>query len=151
MGLNPRGLIGEFKAFALKGNMIDLAVGLIVGAAFGAMVTSLVQDIIGPPLGYLMGGLDFADKHITLLAANKPHPITGKAFPKDVVLNYGKFINAMIAFTIQTIAIFMVVKAINRMRRKEEAAPSLPPSPTKEETLLTEIRDILKENAQRAS
>src|SRR5687767_4830748 len=126
MALNPRGLLAEFKSFALKGNMIDLAVGLIIGAAFGAMVTSLVTDIIGPPLGYLMGGLDFADKHVTLLRAKTPHPITGKQFEKDIVLNYGKFINAMIAFTIQAIAIFMVVKAINRMRRKEEAAPTLP-------------------------
>lgn len=143
------GIIQEFKAFALKGNMIDLAVGLIVGAAFGAMVTSLVTDVIGPPLGYLMGGLDFADKHVTLLHANQPHPITGKVFPKDVVLNYGKFINAIIAFTIQTLAIFLVVKVINRMRRKEAAAPTVPPTPTAEETLLTEIRDILKADVQR--
>ena len=140
-------LVKEFKSFALKGNMIDLAVGLIIGAAFGAMVNSLVTDIIGPPLGYLMGGLDFADKYVVLLKQGNAHPITGKTFPKDIVLSYGKFINALIAFTIQAFAIFLVVKAINKMRRKEEAAPTLPPSPTKEETLLTEIRDILKSNA----
>jgi large conductance mechanosensitive channel len=147
MAFNPTGLIAEFKAFALKGNMVDLAVGLIIGAAFGAMVNSLVTDIVGPPLGYLMGGLDFADKYITLLKAGNPHPITGKVFPKDIVLSYGKFINAIIAFSIQALAIFMIVKAINKMRRKEEAAPTLPPTPTKEETLLTEIRDILAANS----
>ena len=140
-------LLAEFKAFALKGNMIDLAVGVIIGAAFGSMVTSLVKDIISPPLGYLMGGLDFSDKVVTLLPAGKPHPITGKVFEKAVVLTYGNFINALITFTIQALAIFMVVKAINAMRRKEEAAPSLPATPTKEETLLTEIRDILKANS----
>jgi len=144
MALNPKGMLAEFKTFALKGNMIDLAVGLIVGAAFGAMVTSLVTDIIGPPLGYLMGGLDFADKHITLIQKGASHPITGKVMDKDVMLTYGKFINALIAFTIQAFAIFLVVKVINVMRRKEEAAPSTPPAPTREETLLTEIRDLLK-------
>lgn len=147
MGFSPKGLVAEFKAFALKGNMIDLAVGVIIGAAFGAMVTSLVNDIISPPLGYLMGGLDFSDKAVTLLPKGEPHPITGKVFDKDVVLTYGKFINAIITFTIQAIAIFMVVKGINALRRKEEAKPSAPPAPTKEESLLTEIRDILKANS----
>ena len=147
MALNPTGMLAEFKAFALKGNMIDLAVGLIVGAAFGAMVNSLVNDIVSPPLGYLMGGLDFADKGITLIHKDAAHPITGKIMPKDVVLTYGKFINALIAFTIQTFAIFLVVKVINALRRKEEASPSAPPAPTKEESLLTEIRDLLKARA----
>jgi large conductance mechanosensitive channel len=142
-----KGIIAEFKAFALKGNMVDLAVGLIIGAAFGAMVGSLVTDIVSPPLGYLMGGLDFADKHVTLIKAGATHPLTGKVMPKDVILSYGKFINAIISFAIQAFAIFLVVKLINAMRRKEEAAPSLPPTPTKEETLLTEIRDILKAKA----
>jgi large conductance mechanosensitive channel len=147
MALNPRGLIAEFKSFALKGNMVDLAVGLIIGAAFGAMVTSLVKDIISPPLGYLMGGLDFKDKVIWLLDKGGTHPVTGKVIPDGVALTYGNFINALIAFSIQAFAIFLVVKAINKMRRKEEAAPSLPPTPTKEETLLTEIRDILRANS----
>jgi len=147
MALNPKGLIAEFKTFALKGNMVDLAVGLIVGVAFGAVVSSLVTDVISPPLGYLMGGLDFSDKHITMLSAKQPHPITGKVFDKDLVINYGKLINALINFLIQALAIFLVVKVINTMRRKEEAAPSTPPAPTKEESLLTEIRDLLKARA----
>jgi large conductance mechanosensitive channel len=147
MSFSPKSLIAEFKAFALKGNMIDLAVGLIIGAAFGAMVTSLVKDVISPPLGYLMGGLDFKDKVVWLLQPGAIHPITDKPIANGVAIAYGSFINALIAFSIQAFAIFLVVKAINKMRRKEEAAPSLPPTPTKEETLLTEIRDILKANA----
>lgn len=148
MALNPKGLIAEFKTFALKGNMIDLAVGLIVGAAFGLMVNSLVKDIISPPLGYLMGGLDFKDKKVFLLQPGKGHPITGKIIAEGVALTYGNFITALIAFTIQTFAIFVVVKGINNLRRKEEAAPSTPPAPTKEESLLTEIRDLLKQQTQ---
>jgi len=147
MALNPKGLLAEFKAFALKGNMIDLAVGLIVGVAFGAMVNSLVTDIVSPPLGYLMGGLDFSDKSIALIHQGQQHPITHKVMPKDVLLTYGKFINALIAFAIQTFAIFLVVKVINRMRRQEAAAPTAPPTPTAEEVLLTEIRDLLKARA----
>ncbi len=141
------GLIAEFKTFALKGNMVDLAVGLVVGVAFGAVVTSLVTDVISPPLGYIMGGLDFSDKHITMLAKGSAHPITGKVFDKDLVITYGKLINAMINFIVQAMAIFLVVKVINSMRRKEEIAPSAPPAPTKEESLLTEIRDLLKAKA----
>ncbi len=144
---SPSGLIAEFKAFALKGNMVDLAVGLIVGVAFGAVVSSLVKDVISPPLGYLMGGLDFSDKHIVMLAKGVAHPITGKTFDHDLIITYGNLINAVINFLIQALAIFLVVKGINSMRRKEEAAPSAPPAPTKEETLLTEIRDLLKAKA----
>ncbi len=147
MSLNPKGLLAEFKTFALKGNMVDLAVGLIVGVAFGAVVSSLVKDVISPPLGYLMGGLDFSDKHIVMLAKDVAHPITGKKFDHDLVISYGNLINALINFFIQALAIFLVVKVINNMRRKEEVAPSTPPAPTKEESLLTEIRDLLKVRA----
>lgn len=143
------GLISEFKTFIVKGNAIDLAVGIIIGAAFGGVVTSLVTDVIMPPIGALLGGVDFSKLSIPLLAevkAGQTHPITQLVVDKDipaVVISYGKFINAVIALLIQGFAVFMVVKAINKLKRKEAVAPSAPPVPTKEETLLTEIRDIL--------
>jgi large conductance mechanosensitive channel len=138
------GLISEFKEFALKGNMIDLAVGVVIGAAFGGVVKSIVDDVMMPPLGWLMGGLDFSDKAIVLQHAHTTHPITGKEIAKDVVLSYGKFINVAIQFIIVAIAIFMVVKLINAARRKPQAAPAVPPPPTKDQELLMEIRDLLK-------
>ena len=138
-------IIQEFKEFALKGNVIDLAVGLIIGAAFGAVVNSLVKDVMMPPLGYLTGGLDFSDKVITLREA------VGSAGSLDyrpaVVMSYGLFINALITFFIQALAVFLVIKAMNSARRKKEAqvadepkAPEL----TTQEQLLSEIRDLLK-------
>lgn len=130
----------EFKEFAVKGNVVDLAVGVIIGAAFGKIVTSLVADIIMPPLGLLMGGIDFKDKLIVL------KPAVGKV--PAVNLNYGLFINNIIDFVIVAFAIFLVIKGINAMKRKEEEAPTVePPAPTKEETLLTEIRDLLAKKA----
>lgn len=137
------GLIKEFRDFALKGNVVDLAVGVIIGAAFGSIVKSAVDDVMMPPLGWLMGGLDFSDKAITLQKAGSEHAITGKVIPTDVVVRYGKFINATIQFVIQAIAIFVMIKLINKARRQQpvEAAP---PAPTKDQELLTEIRDILK-------
>ena len=144
------GLISEFKTFIVKGNAIDLAVGLIIGAAFGAVVTSLVTDVMMPPIGAAMGGVDFASLSIKLKDAVPPGGTllngltnnSGKEVPA-VVISYGKFINAVIALFIQGFAVFMVVKAINKLKRKEAVAPSAPPVPTKEETLLTEIRDLL--------
>ena len=121
------GLISEFKEFALKGNMVDLAVGVVIGAAFGGVVKSIVDDVMMPPLGWLMGGLDFSDKHVVLQHAGTEHPITGKIIPKDVVLSYGKFINVTIQFLIVAIAIFIVVKLINTARRKPEPVPEVPP------------------------
>ena len=141
------GLLAEFKEFALKGNMIDLAVGVVIGAAFGGVVKSIVDDVMMPPLGWLMGGLDFSDKAITLQKAGTEHPITGKIIPKDVVLSYGKFINVAIQFLIVALAIFIVVKLINAARRKPEAASAVPPAPTKDQELLMEIRDVLKARA----
>ena len=143
------GLIGEFKEFIVKGNAIDLAVGIILGAAFVAVVNSLVTDVIMPPIGAAMGGIDFADKGITLVDAvpkGQKHPVTGFEVIKDtpaVVLAYGKFINAVIALLIQGFAIFMLVKLVNKLRRKPEPTPDVPPAPPEDVKLLTEIRDLL--------
>jgi large conductance mechanosensitive channel len=142
------GLLKEFKEFIVKGNAIDLAVGIIIGAAFGAAVTSLVVDVIMPPVGALMGGIDFSQKSYEILAEvpkGEKHPVTGLVVNKDVpavVIGYGKFINAIIALVIQGFAIFMIVKVINSMKRKSEAAP--PPAPPADIQLLSEIRDLLK-------
>jgi large conductance mechanosensitive channel len=135
------GIIKEFKAVAIKGNMIDIAVGIIIGAAFGKVVSSLVNDILMPPLGLLIGGLDFADYKATLKAAGVNH--AGEAVAA-VTLNYGMFINTLIDFLIVAIAIFLVIKAINQLKKKEEAKPAEPPAPTRQEVLLGEIRDLLK-------
>jgi large conductance mechanosensitive channel len=135
------GVINEFKAFAVKGNVIDMAVGIIIGAAFGKIVTSFVGDVIMPPIGLLIGGVDFSDLVITLKAAQGDVPA--------VVLAYGKFIQTLIDFIIVAFAIFIGVKAINRLKREEAVAPTLPPVPTKEEELLGEIRDLLKSQNNR--
>ncbi len=129
-------ILQEFKAFAVKGNMIDMAVGIIIGAAFGKIVSSLVGDVIMPPLGMIIGGVDFSDLAITLKAAEGEAPA--------VLLAYGKFIQTIIDFTIVAFAIFMGVKAINKLQREKEAEPAAPPAPTKDQELLSEIRDLLK-------
>lgn len=129
-------IINEFKAFAVKGNVVDMAVGIIIGAAFGKIVSSFVGDVIMPPLGLLIGGVDFSDLAITLKAAEGDIPA--------VVLAYGRFFQTVIDFVIVAFAIFMGVKAINRLKREEAAAPSVPPAPSPQEVLLTEIRDLLK-------
>ena len=129
-------IIKEFKTFAIKGNVIDMAVGIIIGVAFGAIVASLVKDVIMPPIGLLLGGVDFSSFVIPLKAATD----TSKA----VTLNYGLFINTIINFLIVALAIFFVVKAINSFKKKEEEKPAAPPEPTKQEILLTEIRDLLQ-------
>lgn len=135
-------LLSEFKAFAVKGNVVDMAVGIIIGAAFGKIVSSFVGDVIMPPIGLLIGGVDFSDLAITLKAAEGDVPA--------VVLAYGKFIQTCLDFIIVAFAIFMGVKAINRLKREEAAEPSAPPVPSAEETLLTEIRDLLKQQNNRA-
>ena len=129
-------IIKEFKEFAIKGNAIDLAVGVIIGASFGKIVTSVVDDIIMPPIGYIIGGIDFADKKIVLKAADEA---TKSA---EVAIKYGNFINVIIQFLIVAFCVFLLVKLINSLKRKEQAAPA---GPSKEEALLTDIRDILKE------
>ena len=131
------GMINEFKAFAVKGNVVDMAVGIIVGAAFGKIVSSFVGDVIMPPIGVLLGGVDFTNLAFTVKEAAGSAPA--------VVISYGKFIQTIIDFTIIAFAIFMAVKAINTLKKKEEAAPASPPAPSREEVLLTEIRDLLKE------
>ncbi|MFT6625126.1 MAG: large conductance mechanosensitive channel [Cycloclasticus sp.] len=129
-------IMSEFKAFAIKGNAIDMAVGIVVGVAFGKIVSSFVGDIIMPPIGILLGGVDFKDLTMVLQEAS----IDGAA----VVIKYGSFIQTLVDFTIIAFAIFMVIRAINSMKKKEEAAPAAAPKPTKEELLLAEIRDLLK-------
>jgi large conductance mechanosensitive channel len=132
------GMLSEFKEFAVKGNVVDLAVGVVIGGAFGAIVTSLVNDVIMPPIGLALAGVDFTQLALTL----KPASADGKT--PAVLLNYGNFFNAIIKFVIVAFSIFMVVKAINAAKRKPEPAPAAPPEPTTEEKLLAEIRDLLK-------
>ena len=129
-------MIKEFKDFARRGNVVDMAVGIVIGAAFGKIVASLVKDVIMPPIGLLLGGVDFGNLMITLKSAVGDTPA--------VALKYGVFINTVIEFTIVAFAIFMVIKGMNAMKKKEEAAPPEPPKPSNEEVLLTEIRDSLK-------
>lgn len=125
-------MLKEFKEFAMRGNVVDLAVGIIIGAAFGKIVSSLVKDVIMPPIGILLGGVDFSEIAITLQTA-----------PKPVTMNIGVFINTIIDFIIVAFAIFIVVKGMNRLKRKQEEAPKEEPTPPDVE-LLAEIRDILK-------
>ncbi len=128
--------LSEFKDFAVKGNVVDMAVGIIIGAAFGKIVSSLVGDIIMPPIGVAMGGVDFSSLAYVLQEA------VGDA--KAVTINYGKFIQTVIDFLIVAMAVFVGIKAMNSMKKAEEEAPSEPPKPSNEEVLLTEIRDLLK-------
>ena len=130
-------IIKEFKEFAMRGNVVDLAVGVIIGAAFGKIVTSLVNDIIMPPIGYLTGGIDFKNLKVLIKAADPANKTA------EVSINYGNFINTAIEFLIIAFCIFMVVKAINSLKQPQEVPPTAPPAPTKEEVLLTEIRDLL--------
>jgi large conductance mechanosensitive channel len=132
----------EFRAFAIRGNVVDLAVGIILGAAFTTIVNSLVNDIIMPPLGLLIGGIDFANFFVTLKGGSFPTLEAAKT-AGAVTINYGQFVNAVIRFVIVAFAIFILVKQINRMRWEEAEAPTAPPAPTREEVLLTEIRDLL--------
>jgi large conductance mechanosensitive channel len=129
-------LVDEFKSFAMKGNLIDLAVGIIIGAAFGKIVSSLVSDIIMPPMGLLIGGVTFTDLKVVMKAATDGHPA--------VTWNYGNFLQVTFDFLIVAFAVFLLIKAIVLARRKEETAPAAPPAPSKQEILLTEIRDLLK-------
>lgn len=134
-------ILSEFKAFAVKGNVVDMAVGIIIGAAFGKIVSSFVGDVVMPPLGILIGGVDFSDLAIILKAAEGDVPA--------VTLGYGKFIQTVIDFTIVAFAIFMGIKVLNKLKREEEAAPATPPAPTKDQELLSEIRDLLKNQQDR--
>ena len=129
-------MLKEFKEFAVKGNVVDLAVAVIIGGAFGKIVSSFVSDVIMPPIGLLIGGVNFSDLAITLKEA--------AGATAAVTMNYGKFIQTLIDFTIIAFAIFLVVKAMNSLKKKEEASPAVPPPPSAEQQLLAEIRDLLK-------
>lgn len=129
------GMVSEFKQFAIKGNMVDMAVGIIIGAAFGKIVSSLVNDVIMPPLGLAIGGVDFSELAVVLQEATEE--------AAAVSINYGAFIQTIIDFLIVALAIFVAVKVINSMKRKEEEKPSEPPKPSEEVLLLREIRDSL--------
>ncbi len=129
-------MVKEFKEFIMRGNVMDLAVGIVIGAAFGKIVSSLVADIIMPPLGLLIGGVNFTELKVVL-----GPPLSGG---EPVTLNYGNFIQVLFDFVIVAFAIFLVVKMVNRLKRKQAEAPDVPPAPTKDQVLLTEIRDLLK-------
>ena len=129
-------MVQEFKEFAIKGNMVDMAVGVIIGAAFGKIVSSLVTDVIMPPIGVLIGGMDFSRLAITLQDATSTAPA--------VVISYGKFVQSVVDFTIIAAVIFIVIKGINSMKKNAERAAAAPAAPPAQEVLLAEIRDLLK-------
>ena len=131
-------MLQEFKAFAMRGNVMDMAVGIVIGAAFGKIVSSLVSDVIMPPIGMLTGGIDFSAMKWVLKPADDSNP---KHKIAEVAINYGSFINTIITFIIVAFAIFMVIKLMNRLQQKKEEAPAAPPADV---ALLTEIRDLLK-------
>ena len=133
----------EFREFAVRGNVIDLAVGIIIGAAFTSVVNSLVNDIIMPPIGYLMNGIDFSNFFV-VLRGDEYASLKAAKDAGAVTINYGVFLNAIINFVIVAFAVFILVKQVNRLRKQEAAAPAAPPAPTTSEKLLTEIRDLLK-------
>lgn len=142
------GMLKEFKSFAMKGNVLDLAVAVVIGGAFGKIVTSFVNDVIMPPIGLLLGNTDFSNlrvilKHGTEAVMSGEDVVTPAI--AEVSIRYGAFINTVLDFVIVAFAIFMVIKGYNKLKKKEEEKPAPPPAPSKEETLLTEIRDILKE------
>jgi large conductance mechanosensitive channel len=129
-------MMKEFREFAMRGNVVDMAVGIVIGAAFGKIVSSFVNDVLMPPLGLALGGVDFSDLAVTLKQAS------GEV--AAVTLNYGSFIQTVVDFVIIAFAIFMMIKAMNSMKKKEEEKPAAPPAPSAQETLLAEIRDLLK-------
>lgn len=129
-------MMSEFRDFAMRGNVVDMAVGIVIGGAFGKIVSSFVNDVLMPPLGILLGGVDFTELVVTLKAAS------GEV--AAVTLNYGTFIQTLVDFIIIAFAIFMVIKTMNSLKKKKEAAPPAPPKQSAEEILLTEIRDLLK-------
>jgi large conductance mechanosensitive channel len=136
-------MLEEFKKFAMRGNVVDMAVGIVIGAAFGKIISSFVADILMPPIGLAMGGVNFSNLFINL--GDTAYATLAEAKEAGAAtINYGAWINTVIDFIIVAFAIFMVVQQMNRMKKKEEEAPAAPPEPSKEETLLTEIRDLLK-------
>jgi len=136
-GKKTMGMMSEFKEFAMRGNVVDMAVGIVIGAAFGKIVAAFVDGVLMPPLGLAIGGVDFSSLAVTLKAATDAQ--------EAVTLNYGSFVQTVVDFAIIAFAIFLVIKAMNSMKKKEEKAPEKPAEPSKEEKLLTEIRDLLKQ------
>jgi large conductance mechanosensitive channel len=140
-------MLKDFKAFAVKGSVIDMAVGIIIGGAFGTIVSSLVNDVIMPPVGLLLGGVDFGEQFVLLRAGEMPPPYVSLDAAREagaVTLNYGLFVNAVISFLIVAFSVFLLVHQFNRLKKEAEAAPTVPPEPPKEQVLLAEIRDLLK-------
>jgi len=140
-------MLKEFKEFAMRGNVVDMAVGIIIGAAFGTIVQSLVNDMIMPPIGLALGNVDFSNLFLLLREGTPPGPypaLQDAVKAGAVTINYGKFINTIISFLIVAFAVFILVRSINKMRLRKETEPPAPPEPSNEEKLLTEIRDILK-------
>lgn len=144
--MSKNNFLQEFKAFAMKGNVVDMAVGVIIGGAFGKIVSSIVADIIMPVIGLLVGGVNFTDLKLEL----KPAEMVGSVEKAAVTLNYGNFLQVTFDFLIIAFSIFMFIRLISKLNRKKEETPvpAAPPAPSKEEVLLTEIRDLLKKNAE---
>ncbi|MEX0583641.1 MAG: large-conductance mechanosensitive channel protein MscL [Sneathiella sp.] len=136
-------MLKEFRDFAMRGNVVDMAVGIIIGAAFGTIVKSLVDDVLMPPIGMMLGGVDFSDFFITLSGGTYATLVAAKE-AGAVTLNYGSFINTVISFVIVAFAVFVLIKQLNRLATKEEEKPGAPATPAREEVLLEEIRDLLK-------
>ena len=139
--------VQEFKKFAMRGNVMDMAIGIILGAAFGKIISSFVADVLMPPIGLALGGVDFNDLFINL-SEGQFATLAAATEAGAVTIKYGKWLNTVIDFMIVTFAIFMVVMQMNKMKKEEEAAPAAPPEPPKEEVLLTEIRDLLQARAK---
>ena len=141
-------LFKEFKEFAMKGNVVDLAVGVIIGSAFGKIITSMVSDVLMPPIGILLGRVDFKELKLVVQKATEDEVMKGMSLVKvkipEVTINYGLFIQNVIEFFIIAFCVFMVIKGMNQMNKRPVEAPAPPPGPTNEEKLLTEIRDLLK-------
>ncbi|WP_116365105.1 large conductance mechanosensitive channel protein MscL [Parahaliea mediterranea] len=138
------GMISEFKEFAVKGNVVDMAVGIIIGGAFGTIVKSLVSDVIMPPIGLLLGGVDFSNLFLVISGDGNYQTIEQAAAEGAVTINYGVFINNLVSFLIVALAVFLLVKGINSLKRKEEEAPAAPAEPSEDILLLRDIRDSLK-------
>jgi large conductance mechanosensitive channel len=140
-------MLKEFKEFAMRGNVIDMAVGIIIGAAFGKIVTSLVNDVIMPPIGLLLGSVDFSNLFLNM--GGDYTTVAAAEAAGAPIVKYGMFINTVLDFTIVAFAIFMVIKALNKLKRQQAAQPPAPPAPSPQEKLLTEIRDVLKAQSAR--
>ncbi len=139
-------MLKEFKEFAMRGNVVDMAVGIVIGAAFGAIVKSFVDDVLMPPIGVLLGNVDFSNLFLVIKEGATAAPYATLEAAKEagaVTLNYGAFFNTVVSFVIIAFAVFMVIKSLNKMKKQEEAKEGAPPEPSAEERLLTEIRDLL--------